>query len=199
MAIAMSSPNYGWMAWIGLFPFFLAIQVLSPLRAGIGGALWGLCLYVFSILLLRGPISPSVSSLLLLTAVPAVYAYLGARLTRRLGFCPFLLALGWIGVELALKPLGRPDGMLGLARGDSAFIQTMAELFGYVIVAFLIAFANVVLLSIASTIQIKLIRSHLFMRSDEFSGWFPPHTLSYAGLSAADSFRPRAPPRPLNY
>ncbi len=155
MAIAISSPEYGWMAWLCLLPLFLAIQILVPLWAGIVGAFWGLWLYVFAAIL-GGAISPSIKSLLLLTGAPAIYAYGGACLTRWLGFRPFLLALGWIGVELILIPIGLSNGLLSGIQGESAQYHWISRMFGYVFLAFLIAGANVLLLNILCQVRVRI-------------------------------------------
>ncbi|MFC1475555.1 hypothetical protein ACFLQW_00960 [Candidatus Zixiibacteriota bacterium] len=196
MAIAISSPDHGWMAWICLLPLFLAIQILSPLGAGIAGAFWGLCFYIFAVIVIGGTISPSLKSLLLLTGAPAIYASGGAYLTRRLGFRPFLLALGWIGVELALIPLGLGAGLLAGTQGDSVHYHWIGRIFGYVFLAFLIAGANVLLLDILCEARLQIPCRILCVTPRE-SGINHKSSFYLRLRQLADSrARPRAPPGP---
>jgi apolipoprotein N-acyltransferase len=162
MACVIGSPAFGWTAWISLFPIFLAIQILSPLWAGAAGAFWGLTLYVFSALVLGGGIAPSVRSVVLVTGIPAVYAFGAARFSRRLGVRPLLLALGWVGVELALTPLGLSEGLLAGSQGDSIQHYWISRSLGYVFIAFLIAGANALLLNILCEIHVRLPRHKSF-------------------------------------
>lgn len=156
MACAIGSPDFGWTAWISLFPLFLAIQIFSPLWAGAAGAFWGLALYIFAALVPGGGIVPSVTSVVLVTGVPAVYACGAARLDRRLAVRPLLLALGWIGVELALIPLGLAEGLLAGSQGDGIQHYWISRSLGYVFIAFLIAGANALLLDILCEIRVRL-------------------------------------------
>ena len=48
MSVAVRSDACAWPAWISLLPLFWAIRTLSPFKATLCGALWGLCLYTFA-------------------------------------------------------------------------------------------------------------------------------------------------------
>lgn len=147
MAFAMASPSWGWLGLMTLLPLFQGIRVLSPRLAGMGGALWGASLAVGSWALGNSTIDGSVLSFVFLTAVPGAYAWFGAGLTRRVGFSPYLLALGWIGVEFALHPLGLKLGLLAATQGDGFALRALGSFAGYVLVAFLVAYFNAALLS----------------------------------------------------
>jgi apolipoprotein N-acyltransferase len=147
MALAISSPNYAWLGWVTLLPLFHVIRVLSPLRAGAAGALWGGSLFAFALGFSGSTISPTPLAFVLLTAVPGSYAALGAWLTRSVGFSPYLLALGWIGVEFSLGPAGLRLGLLAATQGDGFALRIVGSFAGYVLVAFLVAYFNAALLS----------------------------------------------------
>lgn len=105
-AAAVGSADSSWFAWFGLLPLFLAIRLLSPAVAGLAGAFWGGCFYLFLAARVVPGLALTPHSFALLALALMLYAYLGGLLTRRVGFSPMLLALGWIAVELMLKPLG---------------------------------------------------------------------------------------------
>jgi apolipoprotein N-acyltransferase len=147
MALALGSPDYGWLGLITLLPLFQAIRVQRPAAAGFCGGLWGAALFAFSAITGSSAIETSLFSAAYLALVPAIYAYLGARLTARVGFSPYLLALGWIGVEFALRPLGLHFGLLAATQDDGFALRVLGSFAGYVLVAFLVAYFNAALLS----------------------------------------------------
>jgi apolipoprotein N-acyltransferase len=150
MSLAIGTPGYAWVAWIILLPLFLAIRVLHPAIAALSGAVWGACLYFFNVAGAAPAIEPTLISLALLTAVPAVYMGLGTLLTRFIGFNPFMLALGWILVEVALRPLGLQQGLLAGTQSEGSHVHWVSRLLGYFVVAFLMACTNASLLIVLS-------------------------------------------------
>ena len=195
MSLAIASPEHWWLGWIALLPLFQAIRVLHPVRAMGCGVLWGTSLYALGTMVIHTGITPGVGSLLLLSLVPGVYAYAGASLTRQVGFSPLLLALGWVGVELALRPLGLRHGLLASTLGNSLVIRTIGSLAGYVLVAFLVAYFNAALLSVLSDVAQKIRTERFIPRGSDdsrrpFIAVELPCDLSYL----TDPLRPRAPP-----
>jgi apolipoprotein N-acyltransferase len=156
LAGADSSHALSGAAWIGLLPLFITIRYASPRIALFYGALWGLCLYLFSVATGDGAVSATVRSMGFLAAVPAIYAYLGARLTRRVGYAPLVLAVGWIIVELALEPLALRQGLLAGTQVDGGVVRLVGGILGYVFVAFLIAFVNAQILSLVDGLRVSL-------------------------------------------
>ena len=73
MAVGMGSGDRSWLGWVSLLPLFVAIRWLSPWRAMLCGALWGVSLYGFSAYAVTAGIQPSVLSVLLLVLVPGLY------------------------------------------------------------------------------------------------------------------------------
>lgn len=151
MGAVMGSARLPWFAWVGLLPLLLAIKRLPPIKALVAGGMWGLCIFASSRIAPGGvaKIEPTLLFVGLLVTVPAIYACLGALQTRRFGFNPFLLALGWVGVELTLQPLGLVNGLLAGTHGDSTIAHVVGNVCGYGFVAFLVVLANAALLSIA--------------------------------------------------
>jgi len=147
MTVAIASPRFVWLGWITLIPLLFAVRALTPFGAASFGAVWGTALFAFGAFVLPTPIAPAVGSWALLTAIPALYAFLAARMTKRVGYSPFLLALGWIGVELALHPLGLRHGLLAGTQGSDILLRVVGSYAGYALVAFLVVYVNAWLLS----------------------------------------------------
>lgn len=176
MATALESPAYWWLGWVTLVPLLLSIKLLCTVDAGIAGAIWGMSLY-FS----TGSSDPSASAhvlphgflpLLVLMLVPAGYAAAASEITRRKGFHPLLLGLGWVGVELAIRPLGIHHGLLAHTQGDGLIVQGVGHLGGYALVAFVIALTNAMVAAVITSVrledsraEVKLVASHRRMRS----------------------------------
>ena len=148
MALALESHSNRWVGWVTLLPLFLSIRLFSPCWALCAGALWGSSLCLFSASGGMAPVGPSLGTFALLAAIPGVYAFLGSLMTRRIGFSPLLLGLGWLGVELALQPVSLHRGLLASTQGDGLVIRTLGSAAGYLLVAFLVAYVNATLLTI---------------------------------------------------
>jgi apolipoprotein N-acyltransferase len=195
MALAMESPQRVWLGWVTLLPLFFAIRVLSPARAFVCGAFWGACLFVFSFAFAQTAISPTPGSFILLALIPAIYAYLGAALTRRVGFSPYLMALGWIGVELALRPLGLHYGLLAGTQGDGLVIRAVGSFAGYVLVAFLVAWVNATLVSVLSEVRLSFSAPRLVRKAIAAERRFVVRELPSYLLHLLRAAQPRAPPQ----
>lgn len=194
MILAATTPGYQWVGCIALLPLFNAIRVQSPVRAAFDGAIWGLSLFAFATLLGVTRIPFDLVSGGLLPVVLGLYAFFGARITRQVGFSPYLLALCWIGVELALKPLGLHYGLLAGTQTGGVSIELVGGFAGYAVVAFLVAYVNAALLSVFSEVRVSVASSRLVSseappRNTSLIQVFPSY-LSYLILPA----QPRAPP-----
>ena len=194
MTIALQSSTGLWLGWFTLIPLFLSIRALTPLRALSAGAFWGVCVFLFSAASGNAPFTPDLWSLLLLGSVPGLYAYLGALQTRRIGFSPLLLGLGWIAVELALLPLDLRHGLLAGTQGEGLVVRTMGYLAGYAVVAFIVAYVNAMLLTMLRDVCVVVLKSQLAVGSSSavkrlFSIDIPAHFPHLLGPS-----QPRAPP-----
>ncbi len=127
------------------------------------GAMWGLWVYIFSVMAVDTEVSPVPGSLGLLVAIPAVYTCLAALLTRRIGFAPLFLAYAWMGVEFALAPLGLKGGLLASAHGEGLLADSVGRLFGYVFVAFLLVGANASVLAVLSNARLRIPRQGILI------------------------------------
>lgn len=195
-AFAIGSTGHPWLGWIILPPLFLAIRFLAPRLAMACGALWGLSVFLFSVCVVETSVPVTALSLGLLAGIPAAYAYLCARVTRGFGFCALLLGFGWIGVELALRPLGLQHGLLGTTQGDGVLVRLVGGLFGSVFVAFVIAFVNASLLSILGEFRLRIPRLRPVLGLLAPGRVLSLDSTSFLPLLLAQSGRPRAPPVP---
>jgi hypothetical protein len=156
LTIALAAPEYSWLSWISLVPIFAVMRVLDPWRALACGGLWGIVFY--SLLVTTSSVHVPLEFLpaLVLTGAPALYVTLGAALTRRVGYNALLLALGWLGVELSLRPLDLGGGLLVHAHGNGAILQLAGGLLGYGFVAVIVALANAAILAAISAVCVKV-------------------------------------------
>ncbi len=120
VSAAMSSPALAWLGWISLLPLFAAIRVLPPKFAALAGVWWGAALALGHAWFAGAGGSSVILGIVRTVCVIGLYTGLGAALTRRIGFSPLVLAVGWIGVELALLPLGWRDGLLAATQSDTS-------------------------------------------------------------------------------
>lgn len=197
MALALTSPAYSSLAWISLLPLFWAIRFQGPTTAAFCGALWGISLYFFCSVGTAPAIVPTLFSLILLAAIPALYAGLGSLLTRAIGFNPLMLACGWILVEVALKPLRLHQGLLAGSLADSVHFHWLARLLGYVFVAFLVACANASLVGILSATRLTFPVSASSTGSPNDVKWLPTQVVLVILSWTLRQANPRAPPIPV--
>ncbi len=148
LAMEIGSRNHPWLSCLTLLPLLAAIRFTPPAKALAYGALWGSALFLFLVSSAHPLIPVGFLWLLLLTLLPAVYAFVGARVTRRSGFNPLILGFAWAGVEVALMPLGLNGGLLGGTSGHQpgSFLYILEGMVGYVCVASIIVAANGLLL-----------------------------------------------------
>ena len=161
MGIVVRSDTHAWLAWISLVPLFAAVRLLRPVGAAVAGALWGGSFYFLCATGTAPAIPPALTSFALLAAIPALYAGLGSLATRAIGFSPLILGLGWVLVEVGLKPLGLHHGLLAgtqlaVAQTEPTYLDGLARILGYIVVAFLVASANASLLVVLSGVRLKI-------------------------------------------
>ena len=194
MALATAARDYAWLGWLSLIPLLASIRSYRPLGAALAGAAWGLCLYLFSFAAGRTGVLHSLLSLLLLTTIPAAYALLGSLLTRRIGFSPLVLGVSWMGVELVLEPLGLRGGLLAATQGDGTLVHWVGSALGYVLAAFVLAYANSLLLLALTRVRVGLAPSQYPAGPEPHDTRLKPQTFPCFPLFVIPSPRPRAPP-----
>lgn len=193
MAAAVASHDYAWLGWLCLLPLFFAIRTCAPMRAALCGAVWGGCLSIF-LQIGTGLPTPTVPALALLTLIPALYAYLGARLTRWMGFSPFVLAVGWMGVELATAPLELRYGLLADTQGGGTLMAWVGQGLGYVFVGFIVAVVNASLVSVLTSVRMSARQRGYRVSSRDRGAALLPQTSFCFPLFALSPSQPRAPP-----
>jgi apolipoprotein N-acyltransferase len=195
ISASINSSVSPYLSWFALVPLFLAIGKLKPATAGVCGAFWGICIYLFSVTGDASFIRPTLLSFGLLATIPALYTTGGALLTGSIGFNPLVLALGWIGVEFALLPLGLDNGLLAGTQGGSIVIQQVGRLLGYVFVAFLVAGANVSVLTVLRNFRLKItFQTRDFLRLTSCEIRHISQRFLYPSLLVTGSLQPRGPP-----
>lgn len=127
MAAAAESGRYPWLGLVALLPLFRVIQVARPVWAMVGGAVFALSVCACGAAMAARGLVSTPATVLLLVSVCSAYAYGGARLTRRIGFSPFLLGVAWMLVELALHPLGLRYRLLGGTQGDGILFPVVVR------------------------------------------------------------------------
>ena len=199
MGMAVRPGAHAWLAWISLLPLFAAVRSLRPIGAMLAGALWGTSLYFFSSTGVTPAISPTLFSFALLAMIPAIYAGVGSLATRAVGFDPLILGLGWVLVEIALKPIGLHHGLLGGtqlagAQTEPTYLHWIARVLGYVFVGFLVACANASLLAVLSGVRLKTPQFRSIVGLLE-SGYCPAWRTAFCvQLLPLRQTYPRAPP-----
>lgn len=194
MALTLGPSEQSWLAWVALLPLFVAIRTLRPLSALLSGALWGSCLYVFAVALGSLGSGEGLLPFALLTAAPAAYALLGSLVTRWIGFNPLVLGVAWMGMEFAFERLGLHHGLLGSTQGGGVLMAWVGGALGYVLVAFLVAFASSVLLVLLSRVRVGLTSPRYLAAPDLRATRLIPQTFYGFPLFAIPASRPRAPP-----
>lgn len=151
IGLAGKTGRYPYLACLSLVPLFAAIRTCRPMASFLSGVIWGLSLFGFCLVGLGPPISPTLDALVLLAAVPALYAWLGTLLTRWIGFSPFVLAVCWILVECSLLPLHLRLGLLGGTQIENTYFQIAGHAFGYLQCCLLVAYIGAAFFDVACT------------------------------------------------
>ncbi|HNQ24921.1 MAG TPA: hypothetical protein PKK06_17730 [Phycisphaerae bacterium] len=189
---ALVIPDLWWLAWVSLVPLFAVIRAFRPMRAARCGLFWGACFYGMAVG--AGVVVPTTSSLGLFAAIPGGYALLAALLTRKIGFNPLLLALGWILVEIAFKPLGFDQGLLARTGQELVAIHWIARVLGYVFAAALVVAVNAALLALLSRARLTLARSGVVGAAARCVVRLSSQMMFFEQLFARRRTHPRAPP-----
>jgi len=195
-AQALRSSDDRWLACVALLPLFASIRSFYPGRAMLAGALWGLCLYLFTTGDAATGVREGGLSIALLTAAPAGYALLGSLVTRRIGFNPLVLGVAWMGMEFAFERLDLRQGLLGGTQSGGVLMAWIGGALGYVLVAFVVAFASSVLLMLLSRARVGSSSPRYLAAPDLCDTRLIPQTFSCSPLFAITCSRPRAPPAP---
>lgn len=194
MSLAIASPDLVWLGWVTLIPLLFAVRSLTPVGAALFASVWGSSLFVFGAFVFPTPIAATFSSWALLTGIPGLYGFVAARVTRRAGYSPLLLALGWVGVELLLHPLGLRHGLLAGTQGHGLVLRLVGSYAGYALVAFLVVYVNAWLLTVLDRVHISAPgRRPRFVTGDVFRRFLITEIPNYWFLLLRPS-KPRAPP-----
>jgi len=123
-----------------------------------------------------------------------MYMFLGALLTRRVGFQPLFLAFGWIVVEYGFLLAGIRHRLLGNVQETGDVVHLVGDSCGYLFVAFLIVFVNAELLRIISGICFRIIAREFVRYLLCDNAPIVTDVPRFNSLITTESHRPRAPP-----
>lgn len=194
MTRSIASPGFPWLGCVALLPLLMVIRTCRPLHAVLYGGLWGASLYVFAVADGDTGISRGLLPLVLLTTIPATYACLGALLTRRIGFSPFVLGVGWMGVELALEPLGLRDSLLAGTQRDGTVLFWIGQALGYVLAGSLVAYFSALVVTLLSAVRLVSATARVTGSAEPDGTTLIPQTTACLPLLSVSLSRPRAPP-----
>ncbi len=197
LSIEIGSGTRSFVGMFTLLPLLAAMRFFSPRRAMLCGLLWGASLFAFLASGAVPVVAGTTSSLALLTAVPATYAFVLVWLARRYGFNPLMLAFGWGFVELALMPLGLEGGLLGSTIGfqSGSALHLVQGVLGYVCIAAIIVAVNGLALALLGCAYERVCgTARVVRRSSCVPQRFFPMEVPVLLLSIANLGRPRAPP-----
>ena len=137
---------------------------------------------------------PTLTKFLLLTATPALYCGSAAWLSRRIGFSPFVLGVGWLGVEFALGQAGLRTGLLGLAAGEGGALHWLGEVLGWLFVCFLFALLNAWVVVVLNGVRLNgAVQLRPVSSADYIPLLFAQTFMGYPLFSVPAS-QPRGPP-----
>lgn len=190
----MSWAGLGWLGWVSLVPLFGAIRLLKPMAAVLAGAWWGATLSLGQAWFVSNGPPAGILDVALPVSVFSLYVGLGSALTRRIGSSPLVLAVGWIGVELALQPLGWRHGLLAATQDDGSLGLRVAPLLGYVFVAFLVVYANASLVAVLGKARLRTPRQRSFATLPISEACSSSQTVLCLQFLALGQGGPRAPP-----
>jgi len=193
LALGFTSANGAWLGWLSLPTLLLAVKFLRPLQAMSCGAVWGASFFVFASG--HGVVPATPAALALLVGAPAVYTLLGSCLTRsRAGFSPLLLAAAWIGVEYCIAPLGLRFGLLSGTLPGEGFLQVAGGILGYGFIAFVIAYANGLILWLLAEVCSSSFGPLFVPGVSDPGAYVIPKGIAYQSRRTSLAARPRAPP-----
>lgn len=196
LALEMGSRSNPVLGWLTLLPLLAVIRIFSARTSALCGAIWGAALFCFLAFQTDPIVLPTVASAAFLVGLPAAFAFGMVLLTRRFGFNPLILALGWCCVELALLPLGLRGGLLGGVAGDSgSFLSFLQGLLGYVCMSALVVAVNALALSLLTQAYARVCSSQLYIRGS--AGPQPrviPREVPIRSPFYGHAAQPRAPP-----
>lgn len=139
----------GWLGLIGLLPLFTAIRFFSPTHAALAGGFWGACVWLFIQPALDVGAMATIPALVWIVLASGGFAGLASYLHHRLRLGPLHPALAYLLFEVSLMPLGLGLGLLAATQQGTSFLGVFGRLFGYLLVAFLIAYCNILVLAVA--------------------------------------------------
>lgn len=190
-AVCSNARHQPYFSFVALIPIFVAVRVCVPWQGALCGAVWGLTLSVLSVLGVGASIPLSPPSILAVIALPAGYVWFGTALTTRIGFSPFVLAVGWMGLEAALSPTGMMNHS-GLV--DRTWPSVFGSMVAPLLIGFCVALVNAIVLEWTARFAVHGGQSLLKLGGDIPQKIDESKTAFAAALRVLSLQHPRAPP-----
>lgn len=179
--------------FFALLPLFGAIRLLSPRASACAGACWSLFLW----LLLRGAREEETGPLQIAATLIAssAFAAMASFLHQNLRCGPLHLSLAYLLFEITLLPLGLDLGLLVATIEGGGLVATLGSIFGYLVVAFLVAYFNALIIALAAKLSLPRSRPGTRQTANHTSRGSCPEFVSLCTQHALVPVLARPPPR----
>lgn len=145
-ASGMASPVYARLSWLGVLPLLIAVRSAPPILAGLCGTIWGLCYWLFAGAVLPTTVPLTATACLQLTGGASAFALLGALITRRYGFHPFLLSATWLLLDVVVCVGGHSVDMSTTVGDETSYSHFLARALGTACLGAALVLINAILL-----------------------------------------------------
>jgi hypothetical protein len=158
LAKSSQYPACSGLAFVALIPLFAVVAHARGKNVFLLAGFWGIC--YSGAAWLCGLISPPEFSraVPMMVAAPAVFAGLARAAIARFGCSPVILALSWMLIDLSLGQIGYGSGVSFATPESGSLGALVAKFGGYALIAFVIASANAIILSLVCSVHCELVR-----------------------------------------
>jgi hypothetical protein len=155
LLIANLLPYYWYFSLFALVPFLYRIIKATPTESLRVGIIFGICYFTVSVMASL-PVSTIVSVLKILWGVSlfAAFGWLVGWVRKHWGFCPVMISILWLGIELGVMKFGVSGGLFERIETTNSLFHGLITLFGFLTVSATIVILNSLLvLAIVKTLE----------------------------------------------
>lgn len=174
LLVANRFPHYWYFSFFALVPFLLRAIKSAPSESFRLGFLLGLSFFgALAVDSLSITPLPAIIKLLSGTALFAIFGWAVGLARKHWGFNPSIVAVFWVGLEMALVKLGFVSGLLGETGLSHPFLHGLAGLFGFLAVSAIIVLLNSLLvLAIVKTLEMTRPRGKMTAEDEKTWNFF---------------------------